>query len=320
MGSKSEIDQLDHQAAMRRMAAGLFTPDGDTVFIGNKPPRLRRLSVIRNLVLGATIGAILAGSSVFATQTLEPSAQPRAPPLATHAKQISQINTNPFEIDDADNDQVIAKKLLAKGETFMALAVTMESVKTRVYKDAVGKLTIGAGYCIDERIQIVGRQGVAEEMRQSGINQEAIYHLIGGDRTATITKAQAVNLLARVAPEYQSQARNWVGESTFDELNPNQRASLSWVVYNVGADKIEGFHRLKSAVEDGNIRKAAKNLAPWYKEGRAWKKNERAGNILGAIYSGGKHAPESNAAPGAAEFKPFVAMQRTGHEQTLAMR
>ena len=130
-----------------------------------------------------------------------------------------------------------------------AMTQQFEGYRDKVYKDTVGKRTIGWGFNIDE-------PGVAQLLPQS---------VTDGLRPLAPEEAQAAYaILYRKA---QQDAVNFA-QGKYDQLTPIKQAILTDLAYNLGPNKLSKFVNFQSAMLQGNDAKAAAELknSKWYKQ------------------------------------------------------
>lgn len=102
---------------------------------------------------------------------------------------------------------------------------TDEGLRTKPYRDSVGKLTIGYGRNLDD----------------VGLSHAEAEQLLAND----IDKAEA-DCLRMFA--------------NFDALSEGRRAVLVNMMFNLGAPKLAKFKRFRAAVESGDFEKAAAEM------------------------------------------------------------
>jgi GH24 family phage-related lysozyme (muramidase) len=239
----------------------------NTQFYGEKPVASRAFSMLKKVAITVTLAAIFSGSSMYfnqadwmpfsnskvAASTGTVSHNKAAPTVKTitatpDASKLTFINDN-----TSSNIKDVVKLLVENNEQFLATAVIMESIQLKPYMPPEGRnnITVGIGYCIPERVKAFGVAAVKSDFTKAGISSEMQDKLMAKNATKNgsfVTQAQAIKLLAIVAPYYEDVARSWLGDSVFDSLNKNQRAALTWLAYNVGQDNLPGFHHLKKVV------------------------------------------------------------------------
>lgn len=192
----------------------------------------------------------------------------------------------PFSITQDMNNQEIISKLYSTGHRFEALAMTLEGLETKPYRDGCG-LNVGMGYCIDARVREHGIEHVKNDLLTSGISEMNVAILMGNDRslqnTVTLDRTQAVALLGITKEGYETRARDIVGQKAFDRLEPNQKAVITWLSYNTG-DGLNSFNSLKQAIRNNDTLEASKHLTPYFSDGGKMVPNMRAGSWLMASY------------------------------------
>lgn len=192
----------------------------------------------------------------------------------------------PFLITEEMNNQEIISKLYSTGHRFEALAMTLEGLETKPYRDGCG-LNVGMGYCIDARVREHGIEHVKNDLLTSGISDMNVAILMGNDRnlqnTVTLDRTQAVALLGITKEGYETRARDIVGQKAYDRLDVNQKAVITWLSYNTG-DGLNSFNSLKQAIRNSDTLEASKHLTPYFSDGGKMVPNMRAGSWLMASY------------------------------------
>jgi GH24 family phage-related lysozyme (muramidase) len=192
---------------------------------------------------------------------------------------------------DVPEDGKLGPWLLEHKDPFLALATTIESIQPHPYWDG-GGLNVGMGYCITQRRIERGDEVVKKDLEAAGLDNATVTLLMGHDRHAqksvTLTRPEALRLLERVRGEYQDIARTNLGADTFDALPENRKAALTWLAYNTGPKGFPQFHRLMSAVKNGQHAEALNHITPWYSDGGQLVPNTRAGSLLMGAYGSEK--------------------------------
>jgi lysozyme len=114
-----------------------------------------------------------------------------------------------------------------------AQLVIDEGLRLKPYKDTVGKLTIGIGRNLDDR----------------GITKDEAYVMLENDITQAEFDASVLF-------------------PSFARLSDNRKAVLVNMAFNLGRDRLAGFHRLREAVEAGAWEQAAISMSEskWAKQ------------------------------------------------------
>ena len=210
------------------------------------------------------------------------------------------VEAVPVELPVAE----VARQLLDAGERFAALAVSIEGIATKPYRDAAG-LNIGMGYCIRCRVASLGVERVRADFRIAGVSESDIDALLGRDRAAQdrvrLTQLQALALLGATEEGYRTRARDIVGPAHFDRLPSHRQAALTWLSYNTG-DGLTRFHRLLSAVHQNRHVDALAELTPHFHHGGQRVPNARAGAWLMAAYWSEEGLTSAVANPDALEY------------------
>lgn len=251
---------------------------------GEKPASDRGIYKIINKALAVSmllVTAALMQSSCEKNTHLESIAQPAA--VIQYDEDIDTIT-----YDHITERTDLSEKLFDDGNLFLSLATMIENVKTEVYYDS-GGANIGMGYCIDRQIKDSGVDAVLHDLKRAKIPNDQAALLIGSKREksrAHITVTQAVNLLDITTDRYRSAAKSWLGNDNFESLTDMQKTAITYLTYNVGANHIHGFKRLKAAILDGHDERVKKNLAPMFRDASgAWQKNRRVGDVLSVTWN-----------------------------------
>ena len=113
-----------------------------------------------------------------------------------------------------------------------------EGFKPRVYKDTVGKNTIGYGFNIDD----------------STVRSLIPKDILQGKRD--ITQDEALGIRKTLTDRAFQDARLFVGDETFSNLTTQQRTALTDMAYNLGRNKLGEFKNLKAALKNGDYEQA----------------------------------------------------------------
>lgn len=191
-----------------------------------------------------------------------------------------------FEVPEGMSSQQVVQKLFSINQPFQALAVTLEGLETKPYRDGCG-LNVGMGYCIDARVRENGPIRVRQDLTDAGLSLSQVDTLMGNDRKAQtgieLTRTQALALLGLTENDYRVRARDLVGQQVFDRLPSNRQAVLTWLSYNTG-DGLARFNRLLTAVRQDKPSEAVQHMTPFFSQGGQMVPNARAGSWLMAAY------------------------------------
>ena len=130
--------------------------------------------------------------------------------------------------------QEMAEKML----TAEARITGNEGFKPRVYKDTVGKNTIGYGFNIDDNTV---RSLIPKDILQ-------------GKRD--MTQEEALGIRKTLTDRAFEDARGFVGDETFSNLSTQQRTALTDMAYNLGRNKLGEFENLRAALKKGDYEQA----------------------------------------------------------------
>jgi lysozyme len=128
------------------------------------------------------------------------------------------------------------------------LTKDFEGFVPTVYKDTVGKKTIGYGFNLDDK---------------------TVSSLLPADvklGKRPITKDEADSVFNVLYPRAREDARKFIGADTFDSLADEAKHTITDMAYNMGYNKLTGFQRFKKAVVSGDMNIAAEELknSKWF--------------------------------------------------------
>lgn len=111
--------------------------------------------------------------------------------------------------------------------------VADEGIRLRPYRDSVGKLTIGIGRNLDD----------------VGVSALEAYAMLDHDIDRAL-----IGLVGRFP---------WI-----DDLNPPRRAVLANMAFNMGIERLAGFHNTLASMEVGDFEAAARGMlaSKWAKQ------------------------------------------------------
>ena len=155
------------------------------------------------------------------------------------------------QVSDQDEFDQLVRKAMREEEPKVLRAVGTkeeEGFRTRVYRDTVGKRTIGIGFNMDA-------PGARDRWTKAGVKTDFNDALNG---RKTITKQEAESLYALVKGETEVQARKLVRNYT--TLGKHQQSALKDMVYQLGAAGAMAFVRTRALIEKGDFSGAARAL------------------------------------------------------------
>lgn len=125
-----------------------------------------------------------------------------------------------------------------------------EGFRPNIYKDTKGKRTIGYGFNIDE-------PSIAKM-----IPAPVLFGL------RPMTREEADGIFGQVYHNAAVDALNYTGEKNFYNLTPQQKASIVDMAYNLGANKLAGFTKMKKALDTGDMEGVAREMinSNWYSQ------------------------------------------------------
>lgn len=118
-----------------------------------------------------------------------------------------------------------------------------EGFRGDVYRDTVGKRTVGIGFNVDD--PAIARF-IPSDVRL-------------GQRSLTALEAQAI-FKNRILPIATQDARSFMGEAAFNALDPVRQSVLIDMAYNLGGPRLGQFKKFRAALEAGNFSEAAAEL------------------------------------------------------------
>jgi lysozyme len=155
------------------------------------------------------------------------------------------------QVSDQDEFDQLVRKAMREEEPKVLRAVGTkeeEGFRTRVYRDTVGKRTIGIGFNMDA-------PGARDRWVKAGVKTDFNDALNG---RKTITKQEAEALFELVKGETELQARKLV--RNYATLGKHQQAALKDMVYQLGASGAMAFARTRALIEKGDFSGAARAL------------------------------------------------------------
>ncbi len=117
-----------------------------------------------------------------------------------------------------------------------------EGLRLTVYKDHLGKPTVGIGHLVTTKDKLrVGQ---------------------------TISKSRALSFFREDIKVAQRDARQFAGADTFKKLSKNTQNVLVNMAFNLGSTRLNKFKELKKAVKAGDYKKMAAEMkdSRWYKQ------------------------------------------------------
>lgn len=305
MSALDPISTLDQNRAIRDAEEFLRHPGATVSVVGQKPWYQRALSYMRGpAAVLFCYATALTSFSLGPTQDPAPQSTGTSPiellnqqafvmspaklkPLFSFQKEINGVpEAAAFDVPENMPAQQVAQKLFDLGKPFQALAVTLEGLETKPYRDGCG-LNVGMGYCIDARVREYGPGRVRQDLLGAGLTDAQTDILLGNDRKAQtgveLTRTQALALLSLTEGDYRNRARDLVGQRVFDALPDNRKAVMTWLSYNTG-EGLGRFNRLLTAVRQDRTSDAVQHMTPFFQQGGQMVPNARAGSWLMAAY------------------------------------
>lgn len=139
-------------------------------------------------------------------------------------------------------------------ESFYADVRRHEGMRTRAYRDSENVLTIGIGFNLE-------KAGARERIAALGLD----YALVCAQKQPLST-AQAEQLMREDVTIAVNDARAYVGESDWSELDPRAQMIVTNMSYNLGLPKLSKFVKLQQALRDEDYLRAAHEMedSRWY--------------------------------------------------------
>lgn len=125
-----------------------------------------------------------------------------------------------------------------------------EKYTDRIYKDTVGKRTIGYGFNIDDPYV------------KSLLDKD----VINGKRP--LPKEEAEPIFQKLYSQAQKDAYDVIGKDTYLNLPPQIADIVDDMSYNMGKSRLSGFKKSIAALQEGNYTKFAKEIknSKWYSQ------------------------------------------------------
>lgn len=125
-----------------------------------------------------------------------------------------------------------------------------EGYRSDIYKDTVGKRTIGYGFNIDDPY----------------ISQFIPEDVVSGKRP--ISKEESESVFETLYKKAREDARKFLGSDTYDRLPPELKDTMDDLSYNMGLNTLSQFKKFKAALKEGDTQKAAEELknSKWFEQ------------------------------------------------------
>lgn len=168
----------------------------------------------------------------------------------------------------------VAPKAVAHGELEQIKAD--EGWRSKVYKDTEGIKTIGYGFNLE-------RPDAAAALKSAGISK-TVDDLKSGK--ATLTTEEGTKLIEAEIPQFEAAAQQFVGKETWGKLSPDKQQVLTNMAFNLGSTRLQGFAKLKKAVQGGDWATAQAEMkdSNWY--GQVGKRADRLIERMGSPAEG----------------------------------
>ncbi|NCO11862.1 hypothetical protein CO038_00910 [Candidatus Pacearchaeota archaeon CG_4_9_14_0_2_um_filter_39_13] len=192
------------------------------------------------------------------TKTVADSVGTRETDVAGEPADVSNIPLEDRVIDplnEADSGSEIDFRNEINYERLYEDLKRHESVRNTAYSDANGK-SVGAGFNLE-------RPDAREKIESFGLNYESVYN----GRT-TLNDNQINSLLKYGVEIAVDDARKYLGEAYWDNLDGDAKEILANMSYNLGRDRLSGFVKLKDALRKEDYKKAADEMvdSKWYNQ------------------------------------------------------
>jgi GH24 family phage-related lysozyme (muramidase) len=135
-------------------------------------------------------------------------------------------------------------------KSFGDITKDFEGFMPDIYKDTVGKRSIGYGFNLDEPF----------------ISKLVPPDVSLGKRP--ISRQEADSVFSVLYSKAKKDAINYFGEDKFKKLPPEIQETITDMSYNLGANRLSGFKKFKSALREGDTQKAAAELknSKWFNQ------------------------------------------------------
>lgn len=139
-------------------------------------------------------------------------------------------------------------------ETLMEMIQRHEGRRSLVYKDHLGNRTIGVGFNLE-------RKDAKTKIENLGLSYNSV--LNGSQR---LLKSQIDSLLREDIESARNDAINYLGREDFEELDSNARKALIDMAFNLGYHRLNGFKKLRKALQVEDYHLAAEEMinSGWY--------------------------------------------------------
>ena len=137
---------------------------------------------------------------------------------------------------------------IMKKEVKGAKTKKFEGFRPKIYRDSVGKRTIGYGFNIDDKY-------IASMLSKD---------IISGKRAISTKESdQLFRVLYSMA---EKDAADFLGEDVFKKLDDNKKEVVVDMAYNMGLPKLSEFKKFKAAIEKDDYKTAGDELinSKWY--------------------------------------------------------
>jgi len=175
-----------------------------------------------------------------------------------------------------------------------------EGFRKGVYDDTEGIKTIGYGFNLE-------RAGAQEALDKAGI-KKSIADLKSGK--VEMTEEEADRLMRGEYPHFRDVAKKFVGEGTWKQLSEDKRQVLTNMAYNMGGKSLNGFTKLRAAIQSKDWKEAGKQMASSKWAGQVKGRSDRLIARMGSTNDSGVQLAnlqtESNQAAATSPMPPVV--------------
>ena len=129
-------------------------------------------------------------------------------------------------------------------ETLTQMIRRHEGTRERAYTDTRGNRTIGVGFNLE-------RADARQTIQNFGLNYNEVYN-----GRQELSEAQVNTLLQRDIRTATQTARNYLGQESFTNLPQEAQNIITDMAFNLGANRLRGFRRLRTALQNRDYEKA----------------------------------------------------------------
>lgn len=260
-GKKLPRRSTKESVGLTRSVDSLFAP---MVAEADLPWTKRAAMASTGVLLGLLAAKVIGGKESY-----QPAVKAQEPATATHQKPAEPVYPPPPTAAPPEVDQPFQRESLSLEEA-MEFIHPNEGRRARVYRDSVGKRTIGVGFNLDQ-------PGAAKYLRDLGINYTAVKT---GQRHLTNQEIDAL-FEAKVRDALKAGSRVM---KTFEEHPKEVQLAVTDLIYNLGPT---GFANLdaRDHLERFDYPRAANSLLNTTWRSQVGSRAEKVINLIRSVSS-----------------------------------